>query len=105
MCDEEKGGGEEDWRAASRRRRVGEQSQEDQQVADIGFHLKVIEPFSISLHSLGLLRSHRLELVLCSALGGKKAGEGRCSRPRTWIAEAAHPPAASAQRNDEPAAH
>ena len=38
----------------------GKQSQEDQQVADIGFHLKVIEPFSISLHSLGLLRSPSL---------------------------------------------
>ena len=50
----------------------GKQSQEDQQVADIGFHLKVIEPFSISLHSLGLLRSHRSKLMLWEAKKGGK---------------------------------
>ena len=41
----------------------GGKRQGDQQVADIGFHLKVIESFSISLHSLGLLRSH-LEVTI-----------------------------------------
>ena len=77
----------------------GKQSQEDQQVADIGFHLKVIEPFSISLHSLGLLRSHRFKLMLWEAKKGGKfpvAVEAVVSRDCLLL----RPP-----WNDEPAAH
>ena len=55
----------------------GKQSQEDQQVADIGFHLKVIEPFSISLHSLGLLRSHH-----CGRQGKGTGSAPLQSKPR-----------------------
>ena len=61
----------------------GKQSQEDQQVADIGFHLKVIEPFSISLHSLGLLRSHRSKLMLWEA---KKGGSSPLQSTCGWEA-------------------
>ena len=53
---------------------VESSSQEDQQVADIGFHLKVIEPFSISLHSLGLLRSGVLSYYPSCHFGQTKKG-------------------------------
>ena len=70
--------------------------QEDQQVADIGFHLKVIEPFSISLHSLGLLRSGVLSYYPSCHFGQTKKGEG-------WLGWALL--AVAGWQNDEPAAH